>query len=79
MVEKCIKLNTKNNQINKNKEILKITPEQLKKIIDNCYCKYASSEENCELYDELSQLSGLYSYVKDKVNIKPYILIDDEK
>ena len=28
------------------------------------------------MYDELSQLFGLYSYIKDKKNIKPYVIID---
>ncbi len=28
------------------------------------------------MYDELSQLAELYSYVKNKKNIKPYIIIN---
>jgi hypothetical protein len=26
------------------------------------------------MYDELSQLAGLYAYIKNKKNIKPYII-----
>jgi hypothetical protein len=29
------------------------------------------------LYEEVSNLLGMYSYIKDKVNIKPFIIIDD--
>jgi hypothetical protein len=32
-------------------------------------------KENNDLYRELSDLLGLYSYTKDKINIKPYIVI----
>ena len=37
--------------------------------------KKVSSEFNAELYKEISDLMGLYSYTKNKVNIKPYIII----
>lgn len=53
-----------------------IEPEKLKKIIDECYCKNVSKKENDDLYEEISELLGLYSYVRDKVNIKPYIIVD---
>ena len=76
LIERCIKLNTKKYQVEEHKEILKITPDALKKVIDECYCKYVSKEENDKLYEELSVLYGLYSYVKNKVNIKPYVIID---
>lgn len=75
LVEKCVKVKLKNNELFKNKELFVIEPFKLKKIIDECYCKYVSKDENDELYSEISELLGLYSYVKDKVNIKPYIII----
>ena len=28
------------------------------------------------MYEDISNLLGLYSYTKDKINIKPYIIID---
>ena len=59
-----------------NREIYEVNPDKLKKIILNCYCKYVTKKENDTLYHELSQLSGLYSYVKNKKNIKPYIIIN---
>jgi len=40
-----------------------------------CYCKNVSKKENNILYDEISELLKLYSYVKDKKYIKPYIII----
>ena len=58
-----------------NKEIYRVDPKVLKKIIDNCYCKYVSIKENTEMYEDISQLLGLYSYTKDKLNIKPYVII----
>ena len=63
------------NKIYKNKEIFKVEPQKLKQIIDECYCKYVSKKQNTNLYEEISNLLGLYAYTKDKINIKPYIII----
>jgi hypothetical protein len=43
LIKNCIKL--KANQVFENKEIFRIDPNVLKKIIDNCYCKYVSSKK----------------------------------
>ncbi len=75
LIENCIKFNLKNKQIFDKKEIFHTSPENIKKIIDKCYCKYVSKKENEDLYKELSDLLGLYSYSKNKVNIKPFIII----
>ena len=75
LIEKCIKMNLKHKRIITNREIFSTTPENIKKIIDECYCKHVSKKENEELYEELSELLGLYSYTKEKVNIKPFIII----
>ena len=75
LIEKCIKYNLKNKQVFDKKEIFQTTPDILKKIINKCYCKYVSKKENNELYKELGDLLGLYSYTKNKINIKPYIVI----
>lgn len=58
-----------------NKEIYKINAHKIKTIIDACYCKYVSAKENKELCEEIYGLLGLYSYAKDKVHIKPYIVM----
>jgi phage anti-repressor protein len=76
LIESCMKLKLKKNQVIKNKEIYQIEPTKLKKIINECYCKYVSKNKNDNLYEELSNLLGLYSYCKDKINIKPFIIID---
>jgi hypothetical protein len=39
------------------------------------YCKYVSEKKNKDLYEKMSNLLGLYAYTKDKINIKPYIII----
>jgi phage anti-repressor protein len=78
LIEKCMKHNLKNKIVFERKEIFHTKPEIIKKIIDDCYCKYVSKKENDDLYKELSDLLGLYSYTKDKVNIKPYIIIGNE-
>jgi hypothetical protein len=78
LIEKCIKSSLKSKQVFDKKEIFHTTPENIKKIIDKCYCKYVSKKENDELYRELSDLLGLYAYSKDKVNIKPYIIIGED-
>jgi phage anti-repressor protein len=77
LIEKCVKILLKKNQVFANREIYNITPNKLKKIIDECYCNYVSRKENDKLYEEVSTLLGLYAYTKDKVHIKPYIIISD--
>ena len=76
LIENCIKLNLKNEQLYENKEIYKISAEQLKKIVNDCYCKYVNKEQNEQLYKELSDILGMYSYVKSKTKIEPYIIIN---
>jgi phage anti-repressor protein len=75
LIEKCIKLLLKKNQVVSGKELFEVDPTTLKKVIDECYCKHVSAKENKDLYEEISNLLGMYIYVKDKVNIKPYIII----
>ena len=75
LIEKCIKLLLKKEQVFSGKELFKIEPKLLKKVINECYCKHVSAKENKDLYDEISSLLGMYVYVKDKINIKPYIII----
>ena len=78
LIENCMKLKLNKNQVIKYREIYEIEPQKLKKIINDCYCKHISKKENEELYKELSNLLGMYTYVKNKVNIKPYIIIGNE-
>jgi hypothetical protein len=78
LIEKCMKIKLKKNQVAENKEIYQVDPKTIKKIIDECYCKYVSKKENDELYKEISDLLGLYSYTIDKKNIKPYVIIGSE-
>ena len=78
LIERCIKLKLKSNQLFENKEIFKLEPKLLKKVIYECYCKYVSKKDNKEMYEDISNLLGLYAYTKDKINIKPYIIIDKD-
>lgn len=78
LIENCMKLKLKKNQVIKGKEIYKIDPIMLVKIIKKCYCKYVSKQKNEELYKEIGDLIGLCGYVKGKVNIKPYVIIGNE-
>ena len=81
LIEKCIELalddilTADDNKIYKNKEIFKVEPHILKQIIDECYCKYVSKKQHVTLYEEISNLLGLYAYTKYKIHIKPYIII----
>jgi myo-inositol-hexaphosphate 3-phosphohydrolase len=75
IIEKCIKFKLDKNRVIDGREIYKVDPNKLKKIIDDCYCKYVSKKENEVLYKEISDLLGLYAYTKDKINIKPYVII----
>jgi len=75
LVEKCIKLKLKKNQVIENKEIFMAEPKIIKNTIKECYCKYVPENKNKELYEEMASLLGIYAYTKDKKNIKPYIII----
>ena len=76
LIEKCMKSKLEPFQKFKNKEIYEVSPEKIKKIIDKCYCDNVSKKENMELYEEIANLLGMYAYTKDKINIKPFIIID---
>ena len=75
LIEKCLKTTLKNKQIYKGKELYEIEPSNLKKAITECFCKHVNLKDAEQLYNEISNLLGLYSYVKDKKNIKPYVII----
>ena len=75
LIEKCIKSLLKKNQVYAGKELFKIDAKKLKKVINECYCKHVSAKDNELLYEEISTLLGMYVYVKDKINIKPYVII----
>ena len=75
IIEKCIKLKLKKNQTVSNKEIYHVEPSIIKQIVSECYCKYVSENTNKDLYEELAELLGMYSYTKGKENIQPYIII----
>jgi hypothetical protein len=75
LIEKCIEFKLKKNSYYEGREIYKVDLKKLKKIIDECYCKYVSREQNEELYKEISELLGLYAYTKNKINIKPFVII----
>jgi phage anti-repressor protein len=75
LIEKCVKLELKDNQVIENREIYKTDAKTLKNIITECYCKYVSENQNKDLYEELANLLGIYAYTKDKTHIKPYVII----
>lgn len=75
LVERCVKLKLKKNQVIQNREIYNTEPKIIKKIITECYCKHVPANKNKDLYEEMANLLGIYAYTKDKVNIKPYIII----
>ena len=75
LLEKCIGLKLDKHRLIPDREIYSVEPTKIKKIINDCYCKYVSKEQNEELYKEVADLLGLYAYTKDKINIKPYVII----
>jgi phage anti-repressor protein len=75
LIENCIGFKLDYKRLEPNKEIFNVDPKKLKKIINDCYCKYVSKQQNEELYKEVADLLGLYAYTKDKINIKPYVII----
>jgi phage anti-repressor protein len=78
LIEKCMKHNLIENRYIKNREIYKVNPSTLKKIIDDCYCKYVNNDDNKKLYDDIGHLLGLYSFIKDKPKLEPYVIIDND-
>ena len=78
LIEKCLKTTLKSKQIYKGKELYEIEPSKLKKAIAECFCKHVNLKDGEQLYSEISNLLGLYSYVKDKKNIKPYVIIGND-
>jgi phage anti-repressor protein len=73
LIEKCMKLLLlKNNQVSNNEELFNITPQKLKKIIDECFSNYVSTKEHEKLYEEAANLLGLYAYARDEIHIKLY-------
>jgi len=78
VIENCLKIKLKKNQVIKNKEIYKIEPSDLKNVITKCYHKYVSEKKHEELYEELANLLGIYSFTKNKKNIKPFVIIGNE-
>lgn len=76
LIENCMKEKLFDNQVYENKEIYKIEPKKIKKAIRECFCKNMTNEDNEELFEEVGELLKLYSYTKDKINIKPYVIID---
>jgi len=75
LIEKCIGFRLDKQRLIPDREIFEVDPKKLKKIINECYCKYVSKQQNEELYKEISDLLGLYAYTKNKINIKPYVII----
>ena len=45
IIEKCIKLKLKKNQVIPNKEIYHVEPKTIKNIVNECYCKYVSEKK----------------------------------
>lgn len=75
IIEKCIREKLNKNQVIDGREIYRIEPTKIKKVINDCFCKNITLKEQKDLADELGDLMKLYSYTKDKVNIKPFIII----
>jgi hypothetical protein len=78
LIEKCLKTTLRSKQIYKGKELYKVEASELKKAIEECFCKHVKFEEAEQMYNELSNILGLYSYVKDKKNVKPYVIIGND-
>lgn len=75
LIEDCVKLLLNKNTIYKRNEIFKISPEKIIKAINRCYKKNTSLQDHKQIYSEISELLGLYSYVKNKKRLIPYVII----
>lgn len=77
LIETCVKNKLVPYQYIKNREIFEVSAESIKKIITKCYKKFTSDDKHAAIAEELSTIFGLYGYIKDKVNIKPFVVIDN--
>jgi len=75
LIERCLKNKLKPFESIRNCEVYQIEPSTIEKIINECYCLNVSKKSHGNLLDEISTITGFYSYVKDKKTIKPYIVI----
>lgn len=78
MIEKCIMVSTKKPRVFSDKEIIKIKPEDLRKIITQCYCANTSKTANRKLHREIAGLIGLYSYVVNNPKVEPHVIISNQ-
>lgn len=63
------------NRVYKNTELFKISPDNMIDAIDKCYKKLTNKEANAKLYEEVSELLKMYSYVRNKKRLLPYVII----
>jgi exonuclease III len=56
----------------------KISPKALIEVIANCYCANVTKKQNEEFHEELAELTKFSHYVKDKIRIKPYVVIGNK-
>lgn len=75
IIEKCVKKSLKKYAFHGMKELYKVSPEMMEKVINRCYRKHTTKDDNEEMYNDLASLIGFHSYIKNKKNIKPYIVI----
>ena len=75
LIERLIKKKLKPFESIRNGEIYEIEPENIKKIINECYKLSVEEKTHRNLLEEIAELTGFYSYVKDKKTIKPYVVI----
>lgn len=78
VIEKCVKKKLKFVQVKNNRELYKIEPSELKKVIDECYIKNVTDKEHAAMCEDVAEILGMYSYVNNKVNIKPYVIIGND-
>lgn len=62
-------------QITKGREIFRVKPINIKRAIVKCYKKNVTQQENLELYTEISNLLGLYVFVKENPSVETFIVI----
>lgn len=75
LIETCIKDTLKTYQKIKGREIYQVDPKLLKRVVYKCYKNNISKEDNLDLYQEISNLLGMYVYIKNNPQIKPYVII----
>ena len=76
LIESCISEILKDDKVYQKKELYRVDVKKLIKTIQKCYKNNITKQEHEDLHEEIASLLGFCNYVKNKVHIKPFVIIN---